>query len=461
MFIFYDTETTGTNVAYDQILQFAAILSNDHLHEIERFEIRCQLLPWVAPSPSALLLTGTDVDRLTDPNLPLFHEMMASIHQRFSKWGPATFIGYNSMRFDEPLLQRAFWQALLPPYATVTTGNARLDLLPIVRAVSHFLPGTLKLPLREDGGIGFKLDKLAALNGFDTHTAHDALGDVEATIFITRLLSERAPDLWQPLAARASKTSMVSLLSFGRPVLVFQHIGGQPVAWFGQRIDRGNGRMSQATVAVLGYDWRSSKDGFSDIETPNVANMQKALRHIALNKAPVIFEVEEANSFLGLALAPDELQQSRFLASDEEYCARIVNTLGMTPKYPAGSGELEETIFDGFPSQTDQDLMKAFQQANLRGRVEIARAFNDKRFYLLAMRIVYLSASDLMSNKERERVRNGIARRLTTDVDDPHQWRSICDAMNELAQIPPEHCPDEARKKIEPWLMQRSTSALL
>ena len=47
--VFYDTETTGTDTFFDQILQFAAIHTDVDLNEIDRFEIRCRLLPHVVP----------------------------------------------------------------------------------------------------------------------------------------------------------------------------------------------------------------------------------------------------------------------------------------------------------------------------------------------------------------------------------------------------------------------------
>ena len=49
-FVFYDTETTGTDTVFDQILQFAAILTDDNMRELDRFEIRCRLLPHVVPA---------------------------------------------------------------------------------------------------------------------------------------------------------------------------------------------------------------------------------------------------------------------------------------------------------------------------------------------------------------------------------------------------------------------------
>jgi exodeoxyribonuclease-1 len=39
-FIFYDTETTGTDTYFDQILQFAGIRTDEDLNAIETFNIR-------------------------------------------------------------------------------------------------------------------------------------------------------------------------------------------------------------------------------------------------------------------------------------------------------------------------------------------------------------------------------------------------------------------------------------
>ena len=55
MRFFYDTETTGTDTNFHQILQFAAILTDADLNELDRFETRCRLLPHVIPAPGALL----------------------------------------------------------------------------------------------------------------------------------------------------------------------------------------------------------------------------------------------------------------------------------------------------------------------------------------------------------------------------------------------------------------------
>jgi exodeoxyribonuclease-1 len=63
-FIIYDTETTGTKTSFDQILQFAAILADDDLRELDSFSVRCRRLPHVVPSPGALLVTGMRPDEI-------------------------------------------------------------------------------------------------------------------------------------------------------------------------------------------------------------------------------------------------------------------------------------------------------------------------------------------------------------------------------------------------------------
>ena len=149
MFVFYDTETTGLIRDFDQVLQFAAILTDDGLNEVERFNIRCRCRPWTVPSPVALKITGVKPAQLGDPSLPSFYEMMGAIRAKLEQWSPARFVGYNTIRFDEPRLQRAFWETLNPPYLTVMIGNARLDILPIVQTASHLYPNVLAYPLTE------------------------------------------------------------------------------------------------------------------------------------------------------------------------------------------------------------------------------------------------------------------------------------------------------------------------
>ncbi|MEO6360749.1 MAG: exonuclease domain-containing protein [Sphingomicrobium sp.] len=212
-FVFYDTETTGTHTSFDQILQFGAIRTDANLNELERFEIRCRLDSHVVPSAGALRVTGMTVDQITNPELPTHYEMVCSIRDRLSGWCPATFVGWNTMRFDEQLLRQAFYKCLHPPYLTNTQGNQRSDILKLAQCVEAFAPGILNVPDDDRGKPTYKLDRLAPANGFPHLNAHDAMADVEATIFICRLIRERAPRACEQLLHCASKARVQSVIS--------------------------------------------------------------------------------------------------------------------------------------------------------------------------------------------------------------------------------------------------------
>ncbi len=57
--VFYDFETSSSNVSYGQIIQAAAVLVNDNFQELDRYEGRCKLSPGVVPESMALLVNKT------------------------------------------------------------------------------------------------------------------------------------------------------------------------------------------------------------------------------------------------------------------------------------------------------------------------------------------------------------------------------------------------------------------
>jgi exodeoxyribonuclease-1 len=111
-FVFYNTETTGTDTAFDQILQFGAIKTDDNLNEIDRFETRCKLQPHIVPAPMALKVTGVTPKMLLDPTQLSHYAAMRNVHAKLLDWSPSVCVGFNSISFDENLLRQAFYQTL-------------------------------------------------------------------------------------------------------------------------------------------------------------------------------------------------------------------------------------------------------------------------------------------------------------------------------------------------------------
>ena len=59
--IFYDTETTGIQKDFSQILQCGSVLTDSSLTAIAEQNIGCAPLPWVIPQPMAML-TNKKID---------------------------------------------------------------------------------------------------------------------------------------------------------------------------------------------------------------------------------------------------------------------------------------------------------------------------------------------------------------------------------------------------------------
>ena len=55
-FVFYDFETSSSNKFWGQIIQIGAILTNDNLEELDRFDSWCSLSPGVMPEAIAWIV---------------------------------------------------------------------------------------------------------------------------------------------------------------------------------------------------------------------------------------------------------------------------------------------------------------------------------------------------------------------------------------------------------------------
>jgi len=55
-YIFTDTETTGLDINFSQIIQVGSILTDENFTTEATQDIGSNLLPWVVPSPEAFLV---------------------------------------------------------------------------------------------------------------------------------------------------------------------------------------------------------------------------------------------------------------------------------------------------------------------------------------------------------------------------------------------------------------------
>ena len=121
-YVFYDLETTGRSSAWDQIIQVAAILTDQNLNIVEKYEEKCRLKSFCIPNPEAILVNKIKMRTLQNTNLS-HYQLMINLKNKFLEWSPAIFIGYNSIKFDEEFLRSSFFNSLLDPYITIKHEN--------------------------------------------------------------------------------------------------------------------------------------------------------------------------------------------------------------------------------------------------------------------------------------------------------------------------------------------------
>ena len=435
--VFYDTETTGTDTAFSQILQFGAIRTDVDLNITDRFEIRCRLLPHIVPSPGAMAVTGVTIKQLIDVGLPTHYEMIKAIHEKLRSWSPAIFLGYNSLNFDEHLLRQAFYQTLHPLYLTNTDGNSRIDILRLLHATHLYAPGAIAIPVKENGNPIFKLDQVAPHNGFAHENAHDAMADVEATIHMCRLIRERAPHLWESFN-RFSKKKAVTDYAFNELIFSLSEFNyGRPYSSLVTTIGIHPKRNTDIFVFDLAIDPSSLAAMPVERHASQLKKTPKPIRILKSNACPTMRPVAEAPAIAeAMALGMEELlRRANVLKSDSVLRSALIEAyLSIGDEVEEPSLHIENQIYDGFYTTSDQEKLDAFHRAEWADRALLSSQMEDKRARQISSRLIYFERPHLLDDVSRIDYDIAIAKRLLAD-EKTVPWLTLPKAIAEIDHL--------------------------
>ena len=444
-YVFYDTETTGTDTAFDQILQFAAIETDDDLNEIQRLNIRCRLLPHVVPSPGALRVNSITPAMLTDPNLPSHYEAMLQIHGKLMEWSPAVFVGYNSIGFDENILRQAFFQTLQPAYLTNTNGNSRADVMRIAHATRIYAPDSISVPVNDRGNETFRLELLAPANGYNHDAAHEAMADVEATIFLAKLARDRAPEIWQAMDRATVKNTVKKYVASQTMFSLTERYFGRAFSWLVTPCGQNPDYDSQLGVFDLHFD----PDDYLSMSAEELVRVlsanQKPIRTLRANAQPIMMPADAApEGVKALDIAPDEVRRRiSAVQNDKEFQARVGQALAMRFADKEPSPYVEEQIYDGFPDAADRVLMEQFHNAVWADRVALAGRIKDLRLSEFAWRLIYFERRNLLPAAKAADLDTWLAQRVLT-TDEAVPWKTVGKALRETDDFLANASGDEA-----------------
>ena len=461
-FVFYDTETTGTDTYFDQILQFAAIKTDHELRELDRFEIRSRLLSYVVPSPGAMLVTGVGPSQFTNPELPSHYQMVRAIKAKLDEWTPSVFIGHNSLSFDEHLLRQAFYKTLHAPYLTNTNSNCRSDSLRMFQSLHLYAPGIVTVPISHNHKPTFKLDLLAPANGFNHSSAHDAMGDVEATVYLCRMLADRADIFWSNFVRFAQKSAVLDFVQEDDFYCFTEIFYGKTYSWMVCRIGENPDNATEQLVFNLAID--PGELVLLDHEglTARLLERPKPVRSLHANASPVLLAYEDTPSHLRTAMPSEHVLRdcSAQIRGDEQFAQRLtIAYLSTRPEHTV-SIHVEEQIYDSFTSAADQSLMEHFHTLDWIDRPSVLDSLTDKRAEKLAKRLLYEEAPSALLSAVRGKLDVAIARRLMGE-DGPVPWLTLPKALTDTSDMLAVASGEDAKllAELQNYLVDRSDEA--
>jgi len=225
-FYWHDYETFGADPRRDRPVQFAGLRTDLDLNPIgEPLCLYARPPRDCLPSIDACLITGI-TPQLADEKGVIEADFADAILAALARPGTCA-LGYNSLRFDDEVTRFTLYRNLRDPYAReYGDGRSRWDLIDAMRTAYALRPEGIEWPRREDGHPSFRLEDLTRANGLEHGSAHDALGDVQATLALARLLRSRKAKLFDWLFRQRSKEAVKAFLQREAPGPLL-HISGR------------------------------------------------------------------------------------------------------------------------------------------------------------------------------------------------------------------------------------------
>ena len=440
--VFYDFETTGRDPHWDQILQVGATKVSKEFNDIDSFEFRCRLKPGLIPSPLALSVNNTDYVKLIKTECT-HYDMLCKLEEKFIKWSPSVFIGYNSINFDEEFLRNSLFRALLDPYLTSKNNNNRADLLELLRTVDFFFPDTLNIPINNKKKKTFRLDQIAPANSIN-HLAHDAFGDVMATKQLAQLIFKKKPSFWQSFLEGSNKSLVHKTLSEEKMVFLCQTFYGKTTAISGTFLL--NHPVYKIPVLFdLNYDPQELIElNIRDLKEIYTGG-QKFLKLVKSNKGPILLKKNQVEgSWFFNSIDKNEFQKrSEVLEKALSFKQNLASMLldiaeeSQQEKELSGSQEdimAEETLYTGgFPSQKDQKLKQQFRDDNWSNRYNLCQQFSDKRLSYFGLRLIYEERPDVLPLSVRNKIERSVVDQLKSF--NKEKWKTCNDFDKEIEII--------------------------
>lgn len=392
-FFFYDLETSGLDPRVDRIMQFAGQRTDMKLNPIgEPYNLLVKLNDDTLPSPEALMVTGitpqsTVADGYTEA------EFARIVSEEICV--PGTIMtGFNSIRFDDEFMRALFWRTFFDAYEWCwKDSRSRWDLLDVIRMTRALRPDGINWPV-VDGKETNRLEFITKENGIDHFKAHDALSDVEALIAVTKLISEKQPQLYEYLLMMRDKNKVKELVNLDdkKP---FVYTSGRYSADF-HKTTVAFPLTSGKNGNVVVYDLRHDPADFIDLSPDELKKKFYAtweerksegfvalpVKELQYNRAPAVAPLgvlQQDDGWKRIELSKEVIEAHKTKLLSAPHFAENIRTLFENRPEFKKSKDPEAQLYDGFLNDRDRLRVETVRNASERELADYHPEFSDER----------------------------------------------------------------------------------
>lgn len=460
--VIYDTETTGANTRFDQVLQAAAIKTDEDFVELDQIDIRSRLAPHIVPTAGALKVTHVDPYDIARAPYSAY-AFNRKLHETFKAWitDEGSFDGFNTLQYDEEIIRQGFYSSLLDPYITTGRKRTRMDYLVVAKALHARNPEAMVFPIDpEKNKKSFRLEKLAPANGFTGHNAHDAFGDVRATIYLARLMREIDPHLFAHMLMLGNSGNATS---FVEETVLFQLMGGPflnpgvlDVCLVASQSDNPKNKVAwNLAIDPTPYLDASPEDLLALMRTKGTP-----FRTVKCNKSPAAFPMEwgflnRVSSDTFEPAEPDVIEaRAEMIRRNAGFMQNTAQAISLKIASYESFDTLEEKIYSGFPSHADKRLMEQFHRApDWEGRQSIVSDIDKRETRAMGLRVIHAEAPEVMNAELREAIDQRLDEtRFTLRTDFP--WNTVGKLMAEIDEWEEKEPGDPEIANIRKWTLE-------
>jgi len=450
-FVFYDFETSSSNKYWGQIIQIGAILTNDNLEELDRYDARCRLSPGIIPEAMALIVNKSSPRMLKNSNLS-HYEMIRQFVDTLKKWGKATYVGFNSIEFDEEFLRCTLFQTLEYPYLTSTNGNTRGDILSLSRAANLYYPNTLKNSINQKGNAVYKLDQMAPLNGIKHGNAHSAIGDVIATIGVAKIIAKKAPSVWKASLLTIDKNHSLDLIKKELYFCANEYFYGKSRPYVQTFVCQ-----HPQYQWPLCFDLKHDPNVFLKMPIAELTTAMKKnpkfLRTVRHNKHPLIMNPSYVDKFDEYKIIGEGklAERAKLIREDKKFAdkIRIIKQEEANEKENSMSQEdiyNEESIYKGSISFEDYKITPEFHKLKWEQKLPILSKLKDERLKYFGKKLLYMEKPETLNKSEYNLIHKDTAKKLLSTNSE--KWNTIPRTYSEIDTLREKFTREDQPEKL-------------